>query len=155
MRRPADLPFDLLDELLDPAGGGERLLALELDQSVLALTVREEDLERAARDERAADEDDEEENVLAKEPAAAADVLRAHGQTLGTIITTVDLDRMRPTSQAMEREDMFLDRGHLPARVLFGPAPRVVRQLSMPIAQRELDGPEPRHLALTVGRQRM
>src|SRR5262245_26925831 len=70
MRRPADLALDLLDEPLDPAGGGDGLFPLEVDEGFLVFHVREIDLESAARDEGAADQHGEEDDVLAKEAPA-------------------------------------------------------------------------------------
>ena len=50
LRGPADLAFDLADELPDLAGGGFRLLALDADQRSLLLFVGEKDVEYAVGD---------------------------------------------------------------------------------------------------------
>lgn len=47
LRGPAELAFDLLDELADLGGGGLGLLVLDPDQRGLVLAIVEQDLEQA------------------------------------------------------------------------------------------------------------
>ena len=68
--RCSDLLLDALHELLDSAGGGQSLLALEPDQSPFGLPVGEVEVDDAAHEQHAADQQDEDGHVLAKEPAA-------------------------------------------------------------------------------------
>src|SRR5262249_45067913 len=70
VRRPAHLALDFADELLDASGRADRLLALERDQRLLALLIREVDLDRAAGQDRPAHQRDEQDEVLAREPPA-------------------------------------------------------------------------------------
>ncbi len=81
LRGPADLAFDLGDELLDLAGGALRLLALDADQRSLVLLVGEPDLEHAVGDQREADHGDEQRDIFDEEPAAHG---RCAGRRSGT-----------------------------------------------------------------------
>ena len=69
---PAELAFDLLDELADLRRGGFRLLALDADQIGLVLLVGEPDLEAAVCEQREADHGDEQADILAEQPSADA-----------------------------------------------------------------------------------
>src|SRR5918994_5943039 len=90
---PAELAFDLLDELADLRRGGFRLLALDADQIGLVLLVGEPDLEAAVCEKREADHGDEQADILAEQPSADAPPRRGgrHGDG-ARIVHTKDLD---------------------------------------------------------------
>ena len=67
---PADLAFDILDELPDLAGRGLRLFPLDPGQGLLVLLVGEPDFEQAVGEQRHADHGDEQRHVFAEQPAA-------------------------------------------------------------------------------------
>ena len=67
---PAELAFDLLDELADLGGRRLGLLVLNPDQGRLVLAIIEEDLENAVGQQRDADHRDEQRNVFGEQPAA-------------------------------------------------------------------------------------
>ena len=71
MRRPAELALDLLDELADLGGGSFRLFALDTDQRCFVLLVVEEDVENAVRQERDADDRDEQRNIFREQSSAS------------------------------------------------------------------------------------
>src|SRR5262245_39593493 len=68
--RPADLPLDLLDEVLDAGGHAERLLALERDEGRPVLLIREVDLDGAGGQEGTAHQAGEDDHVLPEEATA-------------------------------------------------------------------------------------
>src|SRR5262249_59926529 len=70
LRRPADLPLDLLDEVLDAGGHPERLLALERDEGRPVLLVGEVDLDGAGHKKGAAHQAGEDDHVLPEEETA-------------------------------------------------------------------------------------
>ena len=70
LRGPADLAFNLADELSDLAGGGFRLLALNADQRGLLLLIREIDVEHGVGDQHQADHGDEQGKIFDKQPTA-------------------------------------------------------------------------------------
>src|ERR1019366_8268445 len=102
LRGPADLAFDLLDELADLGGGRIRLLMLDLDQRGLVLLVGEPDLEHAVAEQRHAHDREEQRHVFAEQwPAdlAPAALLRdARADARGGISHSI-------TSSAMVRRD--------------------------------------------------
>ena len=67
---PAELAFDLLDELADLGGRGLGLLVLDPDQRGLVLAIIEENLENAVGQQRDADHRDEQRDVFGEQPAA-------------------------------------------------------------------------------------
>ncbi len=67
------LPLDPLDELLDATRGRQRLLPLEADQRRLGLPVGKVEVDEAAKEQHAADEQDQDGGVLAEEPPARRD----------------------------------------------------------------------------------
>ena len=71
-RRPAELAFDVAQELLDAHGGGERLLALQAHQGIARFLVREVQADRPARDQAAAHQQDDEGEVLLEQACAAS-----------------------------------------------------------------------------------
>src|SRR5262249_58232950 len=69
--RPGRLPHllpDILEEFLDPGGGRHRSCALDANYGALGLAVREVELDQARGHQHAADQDEEDDDVLAKEP---------------------------------------------------------------------------------------
>ena len=70
LRGPADLAFDLADELADLAGGGFGLLALNAHQRTLLLLIGEIDVEGAVGGERQPDHADKQGDVFDEQPAA-------------------------------------------------------------------------------------
>ena len=64
LRRPAELALDLLDELADLGGGGFRLFALDADERCLVLLIVEVDVEDAVREQRDADDRNEQRDVF-------------------------------------------------------------------------------------------
>src|SRR5215203_5521346 len=73
---PAELAFDLLDELADLCSRGLGLLALDADQRRLVLLVGEPDLEQPVGEQRDADDRDEQADIFAEQPAANLSVAR-------------------------------------------------------------------------------
>jgi hypothetical protein len=67
---PAHLALDLGDEALDPDRRGLRLLPLEGREHLLALLIREVDLDEAAGEQGDGDEEGEEDDVLPEQPPA-------------------------------------------------------------------------------------
>ncbi|MBI2207380.1 MAG: hypothetical protein HYU41_26410 [Candidatus Rokubacteria bacterium] len=84
LRRPAHLSLDLADERLDARGGTDRLFVLEGEQRGAVLLVAEPQLDAAAREQGAADERDEHDDVLEEETAAGD-----HTETAGRGATGV------------------------------------------------------------------
>src|SRR5262249_59877555 len=74
--RPADLTFDLLDELLDDGGCPLRLFALYGDERLTAFTPGIVHLNGGADDERATNERHQQGGVFAEETASLQRVLR-------------------------------------------------------------------------------
>ncbi len=70
LRGPADLVFDLLDEVGDLFRRAFRLLALDADQRVGVLAVGEHDLEQAVAEQRNADDREKETDILAEQRPA-------------------------------------------------------------------------------------
>jgi hypothetical protein len=68
---PAELAFDLLDELADLGGGCLRLLLLDPDQRRLVLAIIENDLENAVGQQRDGDDRHEQRDVFGEETAAS------------------------------------------------------------------------------------
>src|SRR5262245_8338239 len=62
--RPAQLLFDLPDELLDPGGYRRRLLTLDCGQGRLGRLVREVKVDQAADQKHAGDETRDDDDVL-------------------------------------------------------------------------------------------
>src|SRR5262249_25518904 len=89
-----DLALDLLHELLDAGGGGQRLLALEQREGGLVLLVGEVDLEGAADNQRPAHERDEERDVLPEQPALRFDARKTHEIT-GSLVRSGPPGRAR------------------------------------------------------------
>jgi hypothetical protein len=69
-RGPAELVLDIDDVLLDPVGGVLRLLDLQRGQVRFVLAPGEVDADRAAGDQHAADQRDDQQRVLGEEPPA-------------------------------------------------------------------------------------
>src|SRR6185437_14430390 len=67
LRGPAELAFDLLDELADLCGRRLRLLLLDPDQRRLVLAVIENDLENAVGEQRDGDHRDEQRDIFGEE----------------------------------------------------------------------------------------
>ena len=65
--RPTELALDLLDELPDLGGGGFRLFALDADERSLVLLVVEVDIENAVREQRDADDRDEQRDIFGEQ----------------------------------------------------------------------------------------
>ena len=80
--RPAHLLLDLFDVGLDPRGGAGRLFTLKVDERRLVLLVREIDLDGPAGEQGAAHQGDEDDDVLADQPAA-----RSHTAIPGQILS--------------------------------------------------------------------
>src|SRR5262249_28041578 len=74
-RRPADLTFDFLDELLDDGGSTLRLFALDGDERLTAFAPGVVHLDGGADDERATNERHQQGGVFAEEPASLLRVL--------------------------------------------------------------------------------
>ena len=75
-RRPAELVLDVEDVLLDPRRRALRLLGLQRDQVRLVLAPGEVEADRAARDQHAADQRDDQQRVLGEEAPAARHAMR-------------------------------------------------------------------------------
>jgi hypothetical protein len=71
LRRPAELALNLLDELADLGGGGFRLFALDADERRFVLLIVEVDIEDAVRQERDADDRDEQRDVFGEQVTAS------------------------------------------------------------------------------------
>ena len=69
-RRPADLPFDLGDELLDALRRRIGLFALQLDRRVPGLVIGEPDIERSVDQQHQADEPDQSGGIFRKKAPA-------------------------------------------------------------------------------------
>ena len=81
--RPADLPLDLLYELLDHGGCALRLLALHGDQRLAALVIGVVHLDGGADDQRAADQSRQQGGVLAEQAALLLPLLQRLGAGIG------------------------------------------------------------------------
>ncbi len=90
-RGERDLLLDLPHELLDASRCGDRLLALQRGERVGVLLVREVKADRARDQQRAADQRDDEDEVLEEEPASM-EPLRGRRGRLGGL-----RDRGRPS----------------------------------------------------------
>src|SRR4029079_12468296 len=96
-REQHELALDVADVLLDPRRRGIRLFLLQAGKRRLVLLIGEIDLDRAAREQRADDEREEEHRVLAQQAAA-----RLHAITRSAN-TRLDGGIARPSARAVLR----------------------------------------------------
>ncbi len=81
-RRPADLAFEIGEELLDPARRRVGFLALRMQQRVLRVAVGDVDVERAADRQHEGDQPDEIGDIFAKQALAAKQAAQQIGGRL-------------------------------------------------------------------------
>ena len=92
LRRPADLIFDLLDEVGDLFRRAFRLLALDADQRVGVLAVGEHDLEQTVAEQRDADDGEKETDILAEQRPADSTPPSDRGKDAGLRRWSTDVD---------------------------------------------------------------